>query len=355
MLLDGKPNLGADEVVSIARTYFDLKVVPKQLPSYQDQNFLLETEQGKKYVLKIANADESCELLEAQCLALQHLNNHGLPVPQLIASVSGEMITKFRSQDGEEYLIRLVSYLPGNPLAEQRRHSTSLLNEIGQQAGKVSAALAEFDHPALHRYSQWDLQIAAAVIEDYLKYVEDQEISAIILEMLDGYLECSVGLLPGLRFSVVHNDLNDYNILVGCEDDLYSRNQQVVGILDFGDMLYSLTIAELAITVAYGILDKNDPLATAMEIVRGFNQVYPLNGNELAVLFDLVCMRLCVSLCLAAYKAEQLPGDDYIKISQEPIRHILPQLIKIPRRLAEAAFRKACEMDPVKDTSSNEQ
>ena len=46
-------------------------------------------------------------------------------------------------------------------------------------------------------------------------------------------------LLPGLRKSVIHNDANDYNVIVGGNDDLYGRNQRVVGVIDFGDMVYT--------------------------------------------------------------------------------------------------------------------
>ena len=46
-------------------------------------------------------------------------------------------------------------------------------------------------------------------------------------------------LLPSLRRSVIHNDANDFNVLVGGGSDLYTRNQSVVGLIDFGDMVYS--------------------------------------------------------------------------------------------------------------------
>ncbi len=48
---------------------------------------------------------------------------------------------------------------------------------------------------------------------------------------------------------VLHNDANDHNVIVSQD------GSEVVGVLDFGDMVYSCYIFELAITIAYGSYD----------------------------------------------------------------------------------------------------
>src|SRR5262249_43591299 len=83
------------------------------------------------------------------------------------------------------------------------------------------------------------------------------------------------------------------------------------------------------------------------QIVRGYHAEYPLTEKELAALFGLIRMRLCVSLCVAAHQHKQRPGDEYLSISQQPIRTTLPKLVKIHDRFAEAVFRHACGMAPV--------
>jgi hypothetical protein len=47
-----------------------------------------------------------------------------------------------------------------------------------------------------------------------------------------------------------------------------SPNPEVVGIIDFGDMVQSWTIADPAVAIAYALLDASNPLATPVEIVR---------------------------------------------------------------------------------------
>src|SRR5205807_2536765 len=155
-----------------------------------------------------------------------------------------------------------------------------------------------------------------------------------------------VPLLPGLRRSAIHNDANDYNVIVGGGRDLYTRNQSVVGLVDFGDMVNSYTVADLAVAIAYAVLDQPEPLASAAHVVRGYHAEYPLQENEIAALFGLVCIRLCMSICMAAHQQQQRPQDDYLSISQQPIRKTLPRLLQIHPRFAEATFRNACGWPP---------
>ena len=63
-----------------------------------------------------------------------------------------------------------------------------------------------------------------------------------------------------MRHSVVHGEANDHNVLV--------RAGRVVGLLDFGDMVYSAVVCDLAIALAYALLDQPDPVAAAAPIIR---------------------------------------------------------------------------------------
>src|SRR5262249_5015171 len=73
---------------------------------------------------------------------------------------------------------------------------------------------------------------------------------------------------------------------------------------------------------------------------------FPLLEQELAALFGLICLRLCLSACMAAHQQEQRPDDEYLAISQAPLRRTLPGLARIHPRFAEAVFRHACGLPP---------
>jgi Ser/Thr protein kinase RdoA (MazF antagonist) len=124
-----------------------------------------------------------------------------------------------------------------------------------------------------------------------------------------------------LRRSIVHHDANDWNVLVDGE--------RVVGIIDFGDMVHSWTVADPAVAAAYAMLDGEDPLVTTETIVRGYSVEQTLTDDELAAVLPLACLRLCMSVCIAAWQQRQRPDDDYLAVSQAPIRRTLPRVAGI--------------------------
>jgi Ser/Thr protein kinase RdoA (MazF antagonist) len=108
-------------------------------------------------------------------------------------------------------------------------------------------------------------------------------------------------------------------------------------------MVHSWTVADPAVAIAYAMLDASDPLATGSTIARGYHAEHPLEHEELAAVFPLAILRLCTSACIAAWQQQQRPDDEYLAVSQEPIRRTLPALAAIPLRTAEATLRSACE------------
>ena len=65
--------------------------------------------------------------------------------------------------------------------------------------------------------------------------------------------------LASLRRSAVHNDLNDNNVLVAGDGPLHARHERISGILDFGDMVFGYTVADLAVACAYVMLGGWNP------------------------------------------------------------------------------------------------
>ena len=228
------------------------------------------------------------------------------------------------------------------PLATVKRHSAELFENVGRAVATVDLALEDFDHPAIHRKFHWDLACAAEVVREYRPLIKDAQLGAVI-DAIAGRFE----LASELPSSAIHNDANDHNVLAGGGGDLYSRNQNVVGIVDFGDMVHSYTVAGLAIAMAYAVLEKPDPLVVAGHVLRGYHAVRPLSEAEVAALFDLMCMRLVTSACLAAHQTSLRPGDPYLAVSQGGVRKTLPELATIHPRFAHYYFREVCKIEPV--------
>jgi 4-aminobutyrate aminotransferase-like enzyme/Ser/Thr protein kinase RdoA (MazF antagonist) len=285
-------------------------------------------------------------MLEAQNQVMGHLAKHISFCPRVLQTANGEEITIVKSPDDKTHFVRLVTYLPGVPLGNVRPHSDELLYDLGYKIGQLTSALQGFDHPALHRDFHWDLANGLRITRQNTPLIQTAGLRETIQQLASSFEEFTTPLLPRLNHSVIHNDANDYNLLAGGGNDMYTRNQAIVGLIDFGDMVYSYTIGDLAVSIAYAILDKPNPLASAALIVKGYHDAHPLTDDELRALFGLASMRLCMSACIAAEQQARQPENDYLGISQAPIRETLPKLAAIHPRFAEAVFRDACGLAP---------
>jgi 4-aminobutyrate aminotransferase-like enzyme/Ser/Thr protein kinase RdoA (MazF antagonist) len=345
------PRFSVDEAEKIAEDLFGVCGEFRQLPSERDQNFHIQSEDKNEYVLKIANQTEEEEALDFQNQALFHVNRHKdlfpdniCVCPDICATRNGELMGVANSSEGNRHCIRMLSYLPGKPLAKVTPHDAGLLKNLGLFFGRLDAALKSFDHPAAHRTFHWDLEQAPHVIENLIETVSDKEKMFMILGFLKHYQSETRPKLNHLRQSVIHNDGNDYNVLVGPESPWQNR---VDGVIDYGDMIYTHTVNELAIVCAYTMMGKKDPLSTAKLVVAGYHQAYPLEDMELSVLFDLILMRLCMSVCHSAHQSQMAPDNAYLQISEKPAWNLLEQLNNIHPRFAEYTFRDACNLSAV--------
>jgi 4-aminobutyrate aminotransferase-like enzyme/murein DD-endopeptidase MepM/ murein hydrolase activator NlpD len=185
------------------------------------------------------------------------------------------------------------------------------------------------------------------VIRKYKYLIQNDKKKSLVEHFLNLYDSLVVPTAKDLRVSVIHNDANDYNVIVNHAHDDGSRS---FGILDFGDLVYSQTINELAVAIAYSVLDKPDPLAVAQQIVSGYHSVFPLTEAELDVLFPLFCARLAMSVSIAAHQQQLEPYNEYLGISQKPAWKTLALLREIHPRFASYSLRAAVGFEPCTDS-----
>ena len=339
---DGVPTLSHTEVVALVALYYGIAASPSDLPSDRDQNVLLHATSGDRFVLKIANAHESRAVLELECTTMQVLSDTRL-CPQVVRSIDGREIVEHRSPNGT-YFVRVISALPGVPLGAVTLHTNALRRDVGRAVALIDVRLSSLTTAAVKRDMDWDLANAPRVVLRYLPRVNDSALRELITSLVDVYTRDVVPRLPSLRRSLIHGDANDYNVLV---DPI---TQRVSGVIDFGDMVVSHTVNDLAIAMAYVALSADEPLPAVAQVVAGYHAVHPLSSHELAVLFSLMCMRLCVSAVMAAKQQAERPDVAYLGISQHAVARTLPLLAAIHPRFAHYTFRHACELPPVSHT-----
>jgi 4-aminobutyrate aminotransferase-like enzyme/Ser/Thr protein kinase RdoA (MazF antagonist) len=337
------PAFPAADLQAIARELFGLtgEIVP--LVSERDQNARVKGGEGD-HVLKIANLGEDLAALEFQQTVLAHLEAVApdLGVPRIRPAKTGEGIATWPSADGRNaHLVRAVTYLPGQLFSAAERTS-ALLESLGRFMGRLSRALQGFGHPAAHRPDfLWSLDNAESC-RGFIADIAKAEDRALVERIFARYAAQVKPRLPKLRAAVIHHDANDNNIIIDAADPSH-----VVGLIDFGDVLFGRQINELAVTLAYALLAMPDTIAAARPLIRSYHAEFPLSADELAVLFDLVAMRLTMSVCISSRRAKQYPDNEYLLISQKPAFELLRRLDGMNPHFLHFAAREAAGLEPV--------
>ncbi|MFN0087332.1 MAG: aminotransferase class III-fold pyridoxal phosphate-dependent enzyme, partial [Blastocatellia bacterium] len=337
--------LNENEAIRLARELYGLAAAARALPGEIDSNYRLTAENGEEFVLKIMHPERERGLIEMQCRALEHLASGelSLRLPSVVPTSRGEMSTVTVCLDGESRIVWMLRYLPGRLMARANPHRPEMLFSLGGMLGRLDARLAGFSHPSAHRRMKWDL---ANVLwtRDHLRHIADPARRALANGVIDEYERRALPVLAGLRKSVIHNDANDHNVLVG---DSIDGAGEVAGLIDFGDMLHTCTVFEPAIAAAYALLDKRDPLEAAARVAAGYHSGNPLEEREIELLDLLIRTRLAVSVINSAWMKSLDPDDPYLVVSERTAWHALEALGALPPRLAHVTFRHACGLPPV--------
>jgi 4-aminobutyrate aminotransferase-like enzyme/Ser/Thr protein kinase RdoA (MazF antagonist) len=345
-----RPSFPEADAQRLALELYGLTGLVTELTSERDQNFLIETPGGDLYVLKIAAAAELSETLEFQNAAMALLNERVKSgfIPRVCETSAGAEIATLDDAKGVTHFVRLLTYLPASLLTEVKPHTPKLLRGLGTLLGEIDRALHGFSNPAMSRDLKWDLQ-GALWIKDYTHHIGDSGRRAIVERIISRFESTVIARSGFLRTSVVHNDANDYNVLVNVDG---SGDQSIAGIIDFGDMLHTYTASEVAVAAAYAMLDKADPLGVAAEIIAGYHEVFPLTELELEVLYTLICMRLAVSVTNSALQQKLHPENDYLLVSERPAWELLEKLHSVDPSLPHYLFRHACRLRPCPENAA---
>ncbi len=302
----------------------------KKLAGYISTNYRIKCDQGI-FLLKVypVSVDEKAQIEAEMAMieCLDHLDDQSVSTP--ITNRKGEKLTQL---DGKIY--RLMSFVQGVFLSEATP-SLKLYESLGRFVGKMDHKLKSFRNIAIEsRKLDWDLNALPKIegLMVHLPSVEDQKL------VRHFYLQWQVNVQPrleNLRKAIIHNDANDWNVL--CNDD------QISGIIDFGDACYTSLINALAICLAYALFNKEEPLIWAGKIIKGYHQELALQKEELDLLYYLIAGRLITSLCFSSYDFKQQPDNEYIIISQKPALALLRKWLTINPLAARNSFYLACE------------
>lgn len=332
----GRPAASLPDAERLAREHFGLEGRASPLPSDRDLNFRIYGDQGAA-VLKLVNADEPTDALGLQERALEAVARAlGDAVPRILPTRTGAPRAQVQLASGT-HALRAVSWVNGLPWANARPIRPATAEQLGALLGRLDGALSELSAPAAQAPFAWDLLEAENTFATPPASLRDA-----IEQIADRYRNLRP-LLDSLPKQWIHNDANDHNVMVEVAAD---DTLEVCGIIDFGDLRYSARVGELAVALAYAVLDRSDPLAMIEACVRGFQRERPLEGGELEALWTLTLTRLAISSCMAERTRRVEPDNPYLVISQAAIERSLHRLLEVPPGLAVAAARAGAGVEP---------
>ena len=412
----GKPRPSLSHVSKICHESWDILTDVSsisQLESYDDANFYIQknaksnngvmssSAEEREYLIKFYNSVESknFEMLRGISLLLHTVSSYSVkgslcsflhpavPVPVRVAHLDRKLsISKFCDEkDGlnkdssclpndtlddiafssicvddrgimhQSIAARLFSWIPGptlNKAGKPTETTPKLITNLGFALGSISNSLRTFDHPAFHRKHSWDLQNFESVSAIFSVYIEEPDISLLVNEVLSRFKSRVVPNSNIFRRSVIMGDCNDANVIVSTD------KIAVVGIIDFGDAVYTWSINEVAIAIAYALLTdfgEEDPLKCVSCIYGGYvyavdncrreltHCIVAVDGSskhclneakereidrvELDHLHTLICVRLCLSIMIGAYSISMDPSNEYLKLHSHPAKEALRRLL----------------------------
>lgn len=308
------------------------------LSSERDQNFRIEDAAGRRVLLKVSDPAEERQVTNLQTAMLQHLErvDPGLPVPRILQARDGAVEIELE-RDGTWRVARLLSFLEGAPLASTPARSPLQRRRIGEVAGRIAAALADFRHPADAHDLIWDMA-GAGRLRDLLGDIEDPDRRALATAYLDRFDGVVSPALAGLRRQMVHADANPSNILVDVADP-----DTVTGLIDFGDAVRTVLATDVAVAAAYHLSDSDDPLGPAGELIAGYHAALPLRPQEIDLLCDLMATRLVMIVIIGAWRARRHPENRaYILRNNQISWARLHRLADLDRQQAADCLHRIC-------------
>ncbi len=327
----------------IARQIYGISGKATRQAGELDANFKITTENNDNYILKISRPTaRKDDYFDFQEKLLLHIENKepDFKFPKIIKTLKGENNAAFVDDFNQTRKVRLLDWTEGRLWSAVNPQLDDLRFSLGQKCGAITSVLADFNHDFAKRDFEWDIaQINWT--NNYLHLFNPKEKECLLY--FKHQFDAFKSHYNKLRKSVIHNDANDNNIVVN--NDL--KYPSVLAVIDYGDAIYTQTINDLAITLAYAIMEHLDPLAAALPLIAGYNQHFPLKEEELAMLYTLIALRLTISVTKSAINKIKEPDNKYLIISEKPAWALLNKWRTIPAQLAHFSFRNACGFTPV--------
>ncbi|MBX7448696.1 phosphotransferase [Mycolicibacterium sp. 3033] len=273
-----------------------------RIPTEKDDTFRLDTDLGR-FLVKIAPATETAEIVNLQSAVMMHLEKSRplIPAQRLIRGVRGQVESIVVDPDGRARIMRVMGFLDG-VLLSSVTPSAIQFQKVGATLARLDSGLTNFRHPGESRSLIWDLKNFLHV-RPLLELVNDRDdvtMASWIFDQFEAVVAPRLGTLPT---QMIHGDFSPFNVVVDPAVD-----QFITGVIDFGDVVRSPVVFELAVAVANQIgSEDRRPWDSALEIVRGYRAVRPMPERDVALLAVAGPARLLLRALVFGWRAAVHP------------------------------------------------
>ena len=325
------------------KQHFGLQGDWHALAGEKDFSFRFRSEAGKLFVVKcLEQRPELGLFLDFQFNLLSRLKQEGfafssgqdLAIPAWIQDQAGAAYQELHAGD-QAYVGYVLSWVEGTPLRDLPHRPMQLFVEWGQVCGRLSQALADFDHSGARLANSWNLRQYQECRLWLAQHLDGQN-SSDALRLFDRVDQALQPLVQELPLQVCYADAHEDNLLF-CVDQEYEA--RLCGLIDVGDATYTWRIAELAIACAYAAMDSADPLGVCRRMLQGYLIENTLQEVELKALFPAIQARLLMSLAHSSKARSLRPDHAYAQKSEAQVWALLRHLEHIDFEQAEAFFR----------------
>ena len=340
------PTLDDDEERQLFADAFWSEVELRSLGSQQYTNFSVFAHGSSDPlgVLKLSNPVfiESEISMQDEAAAIVADREPTLRVPRVVTGPRGPMSTWWNTSQGRIHA-RVIENIAGKTLMGSGYLSPAVVARMGELAAKVSLALAGFEHDATGRVLQWDLRHASRVIDTLLPLEPDTAVRDFVRIATDDALRALTPVAESLPLQAGHFDITDDNVLHPDGDPLPDA------VIDFGDVVRSWRVAEIAVTLSSLLHHDDATPATTLPAIREFHARRPLDDKELAALWPLVVLRGAVLVLSGRQQVRLDEANNYADVALDREMRILRVAASVPASAMTGAILHALGSSPRPD------
>ncbi|NER59396.1 phosphotransferase, partial [Pseudomonas sp. MAFF212428] len=335
------PAITREHALALLQEHYGMHGELTSLGSQQDLNFRFGFE-GRSYVLKICHGDYAVAELQAQHAAVACLHQQGVGAPQVHVGLDGTALRSL-AVDGQPIHARVLRYIDGQTLTRVKHFAPGLIAAFGRLCAEVDKALAAFRHPGLERTLQWDPRHAQVMIAHLLPVLAEGPRKARVQAAAAQAGERLAPCLAQLPMQAVHLDITDDNVVWQRDAQ---RQWQLQGVIDFGDLVHTWRIADLAVTCSALLHHVEGDPFRILPAIAAYHALNPLYEAELRALWPMIVARAAVLVLSGEQQVSVDPGNAYSRDNLAHEWQIFDVADSVPFELMEAAILQLAAIEP---------